>query len=74
MYLATQDKVLEEKSNEVEKLNDKIISEFNALPFYKKWGKTESIRQQIMDNWLKFEMYQNARMKQMWAESLQDNG
>ena len=51
MYLAICDKKINEKQKETEKLNDKIIDEYNNFPFWRKWFYTEDVRQQVIDNW-----------------------
>lgn len=63
MYFATQDKVIDQRHKEVERENNRIIEEFNNLPFYKKWFAPD-VKQQIIENWEAFGRWQNRRMNQ----------
>lgn len=64
MYLSINDEVLIKRQKEVEQINEKIISTFDALPFWQKWGKTEKIKQIIIENWKNLEIFQNRRMRE----------
>jgi len=39
---------------ELEKKNEELIRQFYALPFWKRWGKYELLKQQIINSWRYF--------------------
>lgn len=45
------DKKLAEKQQVIFDKNKKLIEGFNKLPFYRRWGKSDLLRQKVIDNW-----------------------
>lgn len=43
--------IFTKETDELHARNDKKIKEFMALPFWKKWGRHESLRQEIINSW-----------------------
>jgi hypothetical protein len=46
--------LISKKEEELYKINDAKIKAFNKLPWYKKIGKREQFRQEIINSWLYF--------------------
>ena len=46
LYLSCADEIITKRQKEVYSENQKLIDDFNKLPFWKKWGKEEIIKNQ----------------------------
>lgn len=44
-----------EEMDELERINEEKIEAFNRLPFWKKWGKHEQLKQEIISSWRVFD-------------------
>lgn len=44
--------IFTKEADELYEANAEKIRQFNALPFWKKWGKRESLRQEIVSSWM----------------------
>lgn len=64
MYLACNDKLIDEKKQEVEEANQGILDEYYKLPWWKRFGREGTNCQQlIVMNWLNFSNWMDKRIK-----------
>ena len=61
IYLASRDPVILKEHDRVFLLNEDIIDTYNRLPFYRKWF--ENPEKIVRENWRKFELFQERRIR-----------
>jgi len=67
MYLAIKDEMITKMQKWVKDENDKMIDEWNALPWYRKLGGNGHIHLMMMARWAGFSKWMNERVAKMRA-------
>ena len=63
MYLAIADEVINKRQKALSQYNERLIKDFEELPFWKRWGKEEELKQEIISNWRYFETWMDSRIQ-----------
>lgn len=70
MYLATQDKVIDEKLHDIQAAAQIRIDEFGKLSWWRKtMSRREDLNQRILTDYTAFELWMNRRISQKVRES-----
>ena len=66
-YFALADEEIDKRQEEMVRRNKAMIEAFNKLPFWKRWFCEDDLKQEIMLNYKRFEVWMNQRIVEQRA-------